>query len=426
MHAVPPSNIMVLATEAMRRAANAAEMLDTIAKATGGLQVHVLDPTAETLLGAVMGSRSDLVAVEGGALFLDLGGGSMQMTWVDTSKDRYEMDAAKAGESLPYGAARLTRVLKEQPPEVHQAELGALGQGVQRIYATLCDQFPALAAIRAAHQRGEGAVVDVYMCGGGFRGYGSMLMHSDAISPYPISSVNTYSVSARVFCQTGEMRRLNKEYDGKIFGMSKRRRRQFPAIAAVIEAFIAAVPNIGRVTFCGGSNRQGLLMMKLPRDIRESNPLDSLARIAPEEKPVADAVLALLASSLPESLTRGIPTVFSLGLESVLFRSIWHRCGYESDANASFALHDAVTRDPGCPGMTHLARAVLGVAVCARWGGGIGPADERLYKGLRRIADGHAEGASFWATYLGAVGALVAAVLPVVPRSPVEVLGRIR
>ncbi|KAL3962150.1 hypothetical protein ACCO45_003673 [Purpureocillium lilacinum] len=246
LHGVPRSQILILATEAMRRAANATQMLDSIAKATGGLSVQILDPSVETLFGAVMGSRSGLVAVKGGALFLDLGGGSVQMTWVDTSQAHYEFQAALAGESLPYGAAKLTRVLEEQPPEIHQAEIGTLEEGIDRIYANLCSRFPALQAIKSTHDRGEGATVDVYMCGGGFRGYGSMLMHNDSISPYPISSINSYSVPGRVFRQTSEMRRLNREYDGKIFGMSKRRRRQFPAIATVIEAFIAAVPNIGR------------------------------------------------------------------------------------------------------------------------------------------------------------------------------------
>ena len=199
MHGVPPANILILATEAMRRAANAREMLEAIANATGGLGVQVLDPAVETLFGAVMGSRSGFVDVKGGALFLDLGGGSVQMTWVDTSSDHYEINAAMAGESLPYGAAKLTRVLEEQPAEVQQMETSTLKDGIQRIYANLCAKFPKLQTIKAARERGEDVSVDIYMCGGGFRGYGSMLMHNDAISPYPISSTSTYSVSGQVF-----------------------------------------------------------------------------------------------------------------------------------------------------------------------------------------------------------------------------------
>ncbi|UNI14946.1 retrograde regulation protein 2 [Purpureocillium takamizusanense] len=424
LHGVPPSQILILATEAMRRAANASQMLTSIAKATDGLAVQILDPSVETLFGAVMGSRSGLVDVKGGALFLDLGGGSVQMTWVDTSQAHYELHAALAGESLPYGAAKLTRVLEEQPPEIHQAEIGTLEEGIDCIYANLCSRFPALQAIKSAHDRGESASVDVYMCGGGFRGYGSMLMHNDPISPYPISSINSYSVSGRVFRQTSEMRRLNREYDGKIFGMSKRRRRQFPAIATVIEAFIAAVPNIGRVTFCGGSNRQGVLMMKLPPEVRESNPLDVLAQVSEQERPMFDAVLRLLQAALPD-MHPTTPTPISLGLGPLLIRRIWDRCGYDSNTNASFALHDAVTRNPDCPGLTHLTRAILGLAVCARWGTGVGPADEQLFMGLRRIADDHDRDASFWALYLGAVCGVLANIFPVMPQEPEQLLSAI-
>ncbi|ODA83982.1 hypothetical protein RJ55_02500 [Drechmeria coniospora] len=108
LYGVPPSQILILATEAMRRAANAGQMLEAVERATDGLGVHILDPAVETLFGAVMGSRSGLVHVSTGALFLDLGGGSVQMTWVDTSKDNYEFEAATRGESLPYGAAKLS------------------------------------------------------------------------------------------------------------------------------------------------------------------------------------------------------------------------------------------------------------------------------------------------------------------------------
>ncbi|KAI1044678.1 hypothetical protein LB505_011287 [Fusarium chuoi] len=93
----------------MRRADNASEMLEAISSATNGLRVSILEPAVETLFGAVMGSRSGLVGVEGGALFLDLGGGSVQMTWVDTSKPNYEIDAARAGSSQP-----MFRLLRSQ------------------------------------------------------------------------------------------------------------------------------------------------------------------------------------------------------------------------------------------------------------------------------------------------------------------------
>ncbi|KAM5369892.1 hypothetical protein ACJZ2D_008793 [Fusarium nematophilum] len=422
-HGVPAKHMTILATEAMRRAANAADILEAIDAATGGLKVSILEPAVETLFGAVMGSRSGLVGVDGGALFLDLGGGSVQMTWVDTSQPMYEFEAARAGVSLPFGAARLIRVLQEQSAEVRDAAVSDLQSGMQRAYANLCSRFPALAAINAAYKQGhEHARVNVFMCGGGFRGYGSMLMHNDAVSPYPIPSTNGYTASGALFSQTERMRRINEEYDGRVFGLSRRRRQQFPAIVTVIEAFLAAVPNIGDVTFCSGSNRQGALMMKLPEEIRESNPLDVLADITAQEKPIFDAVLETLKSALPQDIDfSAIPTVLTAGLGALLVRDIWARQGHDADNNAAFALHNAVTRDAEVPGLTHVGRALLALSTSYRWGGSLGPLDLQLSQRLSELLESKHHDAPFWASYIGAVAGLIATVLPIFPQSADQV-----
>lgn len=417
LHHVAPSNTMIFATEAMRRAANAADMLAAIGSATGGLGVQILEPSVETLFGAVMGSRSGLTNVEGGALFLDLGGGSVQMTWVDTSLDHYEVKAAMAGNSMPYGAAKLTRILDGVDAALRAAELDKLKASMQAAFDNLCSVFPKLRSIRDARNKGQKDVgVDVYMCGGGFRGYGSMLMHNDAAKPYPISSIGTYTVDGAAFKQVNEMIRVNQNYDGKIFGMSKRRRCQFDAITTVIRAFISAVPYIRRVTFCKGSNRDGALMMKLPREIREGNPLEVLASVGKDEKPLFDAVLRTLFESLPKGLnTRTTPTVLSDGLGYLFVREIWSRGGFDFDTNVSFALHNALARDSDTPGLTHLARAALGITVAARWGFGVGPADGQLVEGLQSILTRHNADAAFWAKYIGAIANIITHIFPVRP-----------
>lgn len=403
-------------------------MLEAIAAATDGLGVQILDPAVETLFGAVMGSRSGLVSVPNGALFLDLGGGSVQMTWVDTSKDNYEINAAMAGESLPYGAAKLTKVLEQQPAEIQAKEMSTLQDGITRIYSNLCSRFPALQAIKQAYDRGEDASVDVYMCGGGFRGYGSMLMHNDPISPYPIPSTHTYSVPGSQFKQPTKMRQVNESHDGKIYGMSKRRRQQFPAIATVIESFLAVVPNIRRVTFCGGSNRQGALLMKMPKEIRESNPLEVLAKVTDVEKPIFDAILDLLTASIPKSQDgfSATPTILTPGLGALFIRHIWARLGHSSSSNSSWALHHAVVRDLDCPGLTHLARALLALTTCARWGNDIGPSDESLWRGLKGVVENHDPDATFWALYIGAVANILATLFPVMPEHPSQLLSVVR
>ncbi|KAL0939214.1 Ppx/GppA phosphatase [Colletotrichum truncatum] len=432
-YGVPPAHFSVLATEAMRRAANAADMLKAIREAAN-IGVHVLAPEVETLFGAVMGSRSAFVDISRGGLFLDLGGGSVQMTWVDTRLPDYEIAAALAGESMPFGAARLIRILEGQSEEVQTLEKEKLNASMQSAFAKLCDKFPALAQAKEEWAAAGGVVngivpggIDAYLCGGGFRGYGCMLQHNDPIQPYPIPSVGTYTVTGEFFKQTKKMRRVNHEYPGKIYGISNRRRQQFPAIIEVVEAFIRTVPHLRTVTFCGGSNRDGALLMKLPKSVRESNPLEALAGFpiqgtSPDGAlTVAQAVLKTLYGAVPVNVDISrTPTVFSLGLGPLFAKQIWIHQGEDDDANASYALHETVTRDPSAPGLTHLARAVLGLTVCARWGSNLGPIDAQLYGNLKGLVAEAKPESVFWAEYLGAVAAVIVDLVPAWPSSVEE------
>ncbi|KAJ9139087.1 Ppx/GppA phosphatase [Pleurostoma richardsiae] len=431
--AVPLSHVSVFATEAVRRASNAASLLDAIAAAAPGLRVQVLAPEVETLFGSA-GARSGFASARG--LFLDLGGGSVQMTYVDTAAgEGYEVEAARAGRSLPFGAARLIRVLEAAATdaEARASEEAGLRDGMAAAFRALEERFPSLAE---AARRGEG--VDVYLCGGGFRGYGSMLMHSDPLQPYPIPLIGGYTVPGSRFAQTARMRRANGEAEGKVFGMSKRRRRQFPAIATVVEALIAALPPIRSVTFCAGGNREGALALKLPPAVREADPLPLLRDIGPlpdgglgseDERRAAEAsVLECLMTAVPADLdlspSSATATVYSLGLGPVFARGIWLRAGEDASANAAHALHDAVFRDPSFPGLTHLRRAVLGLTSCARWGGSLAPADRERQRNLKALADGASSGAAFWARYIGASAAALARVVPAWPRTggPIEAI----
>lgn len=425
--AVPPSHVSVFATEAMRKAGNAASMLDAISSAAPGVTVRILAPAVETLFGST-GAHSGFGNVKG--LFLDLGGGSVQLTYMDSSLEEspdspeYEIAAAQAGQSLPFGAARFIRVLEGTDAAVKATEQAKLNSGMSEAFAKLKATFPSL---RKAVDNNKG--VDIYLCGGGFRGYGSMLMHNDPIQPYPIPHIGAYAVSAEFFRDTKRMRHVNVNHDGKIFGMSKRRRMQFPAIATVVESLINTVPSIGKVTFCAGGNREGALMMMFPRSVRNiigNHPLYVLAAPESIDQAVWDPVRKLLFSALPANVTSGENTVFgSLDMSLVFAQQIWHEAGEGEDANAAHALHTMLSRDPSTPGITHLDRTLLALTICARWGANLGPVDKQKYQNLRRLAHAADPMAPFWADYIGACAAALAKIVAIWPSKSSKVGGGI-
>ncbi|EPE04725.1 retrograde regulation protein [Ophiostoma piceae UAMH 11346] len=435
---VTPDHMAVFATEAMRRAANAGTLLDAIAAQAPGLAVYVLAPEVETLFGSIgaragffsLGAAGDDADPKTGGLMLDLGGGSVQMTYVDPQLGPgYEVAAARAGQSMPYGAARLTRAA-EAHRQADDITINATSKADADVKATtaaaprladdmtaalerLHGEFASLRALQSSQVSGKSEGIDIYLCGGGFRGYGSMLMHTDIIQPYPVPLMGGYRVDGETFKNTHGMRATNHELgtSSKVFGMSKRRRQQFAAITAVVDALVAALERnkhvrIRSVTFCQGGNREGALMMRLPEAVRESNPLRVLAA-GPQD---GDAIASVLRSALPAEAAKLHSTL------PLISSHIWERLGVDTASNAAYVLHDAVVRDPSTPGLTHEARAILAVSLWTRWGGGVAPADVALLQGLRQLLGKESgDDLVFWAEYVGGVAAALAAVFPGLP-----------
>ncbi|KAL2258244.1 hypothetical protein VTK26DRAFT_8531 [Humicola hyalothermophila] len=120
-----------------------------------------LTPEVETLFGA-MGVRSGFVAVKG--LVLDLGGGSVQMTYLDTQTDKqwapvenrnHEIAAALAGRSLPFGAARMIKVLEEADADERATAKSQLAAGLSEAFQDLRTKSPSLAAAADKAQESE-------------------------------------------------------------------------------------------------------------------------------------------------------------------------------------------------------------------------------------------------------------------------------
>lgn len=394
---VPEHQISVFATEAMRTAHNQASMLSAIKSATG-LNVQILSPAMESMFGA-MGARSAFGDVRG--LFMDLGGGSVQMTYLDSKKYGYEIDAAVAAKSIPAGAAKLTATLKVQSAEEVQNDLKSR---MKTTFEGMMQRFPEL---KEQVESKDG--INIYFCGGGFRGYGSMLKHTHDIQPYPIPEIGGFTVSGDQFRDWKAMLKAN-EKEGKVFGMSKRRREQFPAIAMVVETLVDAVPNIGKVTFCSGGNRDGVLYMKLPQKIRKEHPLPLLpGGLDSATKESIEAITKLAATALTEDC----PKVFSMHLLQYIARNTWTHLGHAGSENCAKAIHNPISGAvAGLPGLTHEVQAVISLVLCARWGNSLGPTDKPLQENLRKLIG---KKRSWWCEYIGTVMRFLATIFPVFP-----------
>lgn len=381
----------------MRTAHNQADMLESIKNETG-LNVQILSPAMESMFGA-MGARSAFGDVKG--LFMDLGGGSVQMTYLDSKVEGYETTAAMAAKSIPAGAAKLTLAIntlgKEEVEGDLKSRMKATFEGMQQ-------QFPELKK-QAESKQG----VNIYFCGGGFRGYGSMLKHTHEIQPYPIPQIGGFTVDGEVFKDWKGMLRAN-EKEGKVFAMSKRRREQFPAIAMVVAALVDAVPNINKVTFCSGGNRDGVLYMKLPQRIRKEHPLPLLpGGLNSATKESISSITALVETALTDSC----PKVFSTHLLQYIARNTWTNQGHDDSENAAKAIHNPISGAvAGLPGLTHEVQACISLILAARWKNSLGPTDRPLQENLRGLIG---RKKAWWCDYIGMVMRVLGTVLPVFP-----------
>ncbi|KAH8814854.1 putative retrograde regulation protein 2 [Xylogone sp. PMI_703] len=420
-YSIPPANIAVFATEAMRTAKNRDAMLQAI-YAHSGLKVDILAPEMESMFGA-LGARSGFDHVEG--LFMDLGGGSVQMTYMDSQSEGYELTAATTARSLPFGAAKLSAQLSNEISA--KTATAELSKSMKATFEMMRTKFPQLQLL--GKERKEG--ITIYFCGGGFRGYGSMLMHDDPIQPYPIPEIGGYVVPGERFVEFEKLLEVNREHEGKIFGMSKRRREQFPAIVTVVSAVIEAVGRkaIKEVVFCAGGDREGVLFSKLPKEVRLENPLLQLPSPDPvvtREDSVKNTSIKRIASLLLSVLPLSDPALCGIPptIAPYLAANIWTRMGSPDSANSSNALHDPISGSlAGLPGLTHRLRAIIALILCARWGMDLAPADRVVLKNIREVIGSES---AFWCEFLGTVMMVLAEVNPAFPIEAEERLWRLR
>ncbi|KAK4574257.1 retrograde regulation protein 2 [Recurvomyces mirabilis] len=397
---VPPTNITVLATEATRTAPNSEDFRDRIKEAVGW-DVIMLAKEDEGRVGA-MGVASSLPTVSG--LVMDLGGGSTQLSWLIKDANSDEVRMPENGSiSMPYGAAAMTRRLADAEKAGTTAELKAeVQKAVKDAYANL--NVPTELQETAKSHEG----FTLYLSGGGFRGWGYVLMSQHNITPYPIPVINGFKADRQQFLGTEAVKEaaaatLDETDDGaEIFRVSDRRASQVPAVAFLVSALAQTLPDIKEVRFCQGGVREGHLFTKLSKEVRAQHPL-VVATEPYDTANTSGAITKLLLSALPKPGGRQnqrdvYSEIFTSQLLDAFANLIYYHSSHSKDLQASSAIRSTTS------GI--LATLLL----CQRWGGDVPPSDSTFKKGLEAMVE--SPYTLWWINYLGSIASLIASIYP--------------
>lgn len=398
---VPETNIRVLATEATRSAENSEDYRRQICEVTGW-EVDLLPKEVEGRVGA-LGVASSFDQVSG--LVMDLGGGSTQITWM-IAKDGKVQTSHKGSFSFPYGAAAMSRRLADlevqSDSKKARAELeDTMKQAFQQAYQDL--ELPESLQHKAKH-----GGLTLYLSGGGFRGWGYLLMSQHRVSPYPIPIINGFSVQRRDFQQTAAISTVAAEES--VFRISKRRAAQVPAVAFLVNVLVAALPMIHHVRFCQGGVREGFLFDTLDPATKALNPLQAAtAQYGPNS---ATEIGQLLLSGLPgeNDLDRHVPATFTPSFVQSVADMMYLHSSSPKESRSAAAMHAPLVGVlAAAHGISHTDRALLALVLCQRWNVDLAPPNSNTQQRLRAILTPQEV---FWANYLGALALLVGDVYP--------------
>ena len=405
---VPGDQIRVIATEATREAINSVEYRQAIKDRTGW-QVEMLPRAEEGRVGA-MGVASSFPSIKG--LVMDLGGGSVQLTWM-ISENGAVTTSPKGAVSLPYGAAAMGMKLAaaEQAGDAAKAQLRQeLKTRFQQAYNDL-EIPPELENHATAH-----GGFSLYLSGGGFRGWGYLLMSSHRINPYPIPIINGFRVDRLDFQNTVDIQALaSKKKD--TFRVSDRRANQVPAVAFLVTVLTESLPAIKEAHFCQGGVREGILYQSLPPSIQALHPLETATSLY--TPPSSQILTFLLQSAIPPlpiphhqkpPPEQHIQHLTSLPFLHALTSLLNHHSPLPKESRPVAALRCTTSGLlAGVHGISHDDRALLALVLCERWGAQLSPTDAGYLQRMQALVG---DEATWWCRYVGRVAAVVGGVWP--------------
>lgn len=377
---VHDSNIRVVATEATRNAANRDELLGAIEQKTGWT-VQLLAKEEEGRLGA-MGIASSVDDLKG--ICMDMGGGSVQLTWV-AKRPTGDIDMGPSV-SFPYGAAALLAELGTREQVGLQEEIGMRLQNA--IEKEL--RIPQWLWEEAKCNNG----FNLYLSGGGFRGWGQLLMSHARTQPYPIPIINGYRVSSLEFFSN-----ISTPLDGsKSHRISSRRASQVPAVQLLLRAMQQARLPVSEATFAQGGVREGLLYDGLSPPIRAENAL--VAATQPYAPSSASSFYQLLDCF----------TLVTAPLRFATINLLYTHGPIIKDIRAAAALRSTTTGIlASANGLDHFERGMLALILCERWDADLPVTDTGLLKGMIEVCGPYL---SWWAAFIGRIAKGIANLYP--------------
>jgi retrograde regulation protein 2 len=243
----------------------------------------------------------------------------------------------------------------------------------------------------------------LYLSGGGFRGWGFVLMSQHPVSPYPIPIINGFKTNISTFRDTSLVKSAAAGDEG-IFRVSERRASQVPAVALLVSCMIDALPVINTVRFAQGGVREGSLYMQLDAKTKEQHPL--VTATIPYTTQSTSSLQALLNAANPGATNLPPALITALGQSLYLHNSL------NKDLKSAAALRSTTTGVlAGVHGASHDERAALAVMLCDRWGGlgDLPPGEASFYQRLLQLlGPEHA----WWCMYYGRVAAVIGEVYP--------------
>lgn len=348
LDAINPDSLFVVATAAVRQAADGPAFCERVAAETG-LKVRILTGEEEARYAA-LGVLAGAPDAQGVAA--DLGGSSLELIRITEGRPG-------AGMTLGLGPFAL----------------GAGGDfDLARVENAIAEQLAPSAA---------GFQADVlHAVGGGWR---SLALVHMQLSDYPLRIVHQYDMSAGEALEVARLvARQSKGSIERMRGVSRKRGETLPYAALVLEALIDRC-GFETIQFSAWGVREGVLFDGMDFAGHALDPLVAGCAALGVRQGISPALPAALAGWLSTLFDSLMPLFGSardkvLGAAACALADVGARLHPDHRADLAFA---QVLRAP-VPGQTHAERAFLACAINARYGGPSATSEPEL---IRRLLD---------------------------------------